>query len=233
MRKSPQAPCTAPNQSVRLKTYYFPNYPPILWELPAQNYPLGVEIVHPRKHAQTYFFSRHPDPNRYMLLYPPPKHPGCQLTLPVVILQTSPCNIFAPLFHLSLFSAKRRQRTHNAPACSLLLDVSNFADSRTGLCQQCLGHNVAELEAEKEVDTRVHADAEENDEKRESFEDLPEHLRLGTEFTLRVTVLQVQSSPMKSSTPGSQTRQTADLNLQSSGKAHRWIQHLHHDEIMM
>ena len=76
-----------------------------------------------------------------------------------------------------------------------MLDVSNFADSRTGLCQQCLGHNVAELEAEKEVDTRDgHADAEENDEKRESFEDLPEHLRLGTEFTLRVTVLQVQSS---------------------------------------
>ena len=76
-----------------------------------------------------------------------------------------------------------------------MLDVSNFADSRTGLCQQCLGHNVAELEAEKEVDTRDgHADAEENDEKRESFEDLPEHLRLGTEFTLRVTVLQVQPS---------------------------------------
>ena len=45
------------------------------------------------------------------------------------------------------------------------------------------------------MDTRDgHADAEENDEKRESFEDLPEHLRLGTEFTLRVTVLQVQPS---------------------------------------
>ena len=89
-----------------------------------------------------------------------------------------------------------RDANAQRPACSLLLDVSNFADSRTGLCQQCLGHNVAELEAEKEVDTRVHADAEENDEKRESFEDLPEHLRLGTEFTLRVTVLQVQSSPI-------------------------------------
>jgi hypothetical protein len=70
------------------------------------------------------------------------------------------------------------------------LDVSNFAGS--GLCQHCLGHNVAELEAEKEVDTRIHAEAEENDEKRESFEDLPDHLKLGTEFTLRVTVLQVK-----------------------------------------
>ena len=69
--------------------------------------------------------------------------------------------------------------------------MSNIADSRPGLCQQCLGHNVAEIEAEKEVDTRSHAEAEENDEKKESFEDLPEHLRLGTEFTLRVTVLQV------------------------------------------
>ena len=206
MRTCPQAPCTAPKQSTRLKTDYFPNYPPNLWQLPAQNSSLGVEIVHPRKHAQTYFFSRHPDPNRYMLLYPLPNTRGVNLHFPVVILQTSPCNIFAPLFHLSLFSAKRRQRTHNAPACSLLLDVSNFADSRTGLCQQCLGHNVAELEAEKEVDTRVHADAEENDEKRESFEDLPEHLRLGTEFTLRVTVLQVPSSPKKGFSPSFQAR---------------------------
>ena len=56
----------------------------------------------------------------------------------------------------------------------------------------------------------MHADAEENDEKRESFEDLPEHLRLGTEFTLRVTVLQVQSSPMKG--------KTADFELASSVK---------------
>ena len=134
--------------------------------------------------------------------YTPPKHPGC--LFPVVLLQTCPSNIFAPLFHLSLFC--QETPTHNAPACSLLLDVSNFADSRTGLCQQCLGHNVAELEAEKEVDTRVHADAEENDEKRESFEDLPEHLRLGTEFTLRVTVLQVRSSPMKGSVSGCQAR---------------------------
>lgn len=72
--------------------------------------------------------------------------------------------------------------------------MSNIADSRPGLCQQCLGHNVAEIEAEKEVDTRSHAEAEENDEKKETFEDLPEHLRLGTEFTLRVTVLQVPTT---------------------------------------
>ena len=43
------------------------------------------------------------------------------------------------------------------------------------------------------MDTMGHAEAEENDEKRESFEDLPEHLKLGTEFTLRVTVLQVNT----------------------------------------
>ena len=136
---------------------------------------------------------------------PPPKHPGCQLTLSYCYSKLLPVTSSRP-FSISLSSAKRRQRTHNAPACSLLLDVSNFADSRTGLCQQCLGHNVAELEAEKEVDTRVHADAEENDEKRESFEDLPEHLRLGTEFTLRVTVLQVRSSPKKGFSPSFQAR---------------------------
>ena len=120
-----------------------------------------------------------------MLLYPSQTAGVSTYTSPL-LLHTSPCNIFS--------HQCQETPTHNAPACSLLLDVSNFADSRTGLCQQCLGHNVAELEAEKEVDTRVHADAEENDEKRESFEDLPEHLRLGTEFTLRVTVLQVQST---------------------------------------
>lgn len=64
----------------------------------------------------------------------------------------------------------------------------NIAESR-GLCQACLGHSVAEpSDTEKEVDTQNHA--EENDEKRETFEDLPEHLKLGSEFTLRVTVLQ-------------------------------------------
>ena len=129
----------------------------------------------------------------YPCFYTPPKHPRVSTYTSPLLLHTSPCNIFS--------HQCQETPTHNAPACSLLLDVSNFADSRTGLCQQCLGHNVAELEAEKEVDTRVHADAEENDEKRESFEDLPEHLRLGTEFTLRVTVLQVQSSPMKGSLP--------------------------------
>lgn len=36
------------------------------------------------------------------------------------------------------------------------------------------------------MDTR-HSD---NDEKKETFEDLPEHLRIGEDFTLRVTVLQ-------------------------------------------
>ena len=62
----------------------------------------------------------------------------------------------------------------------------NIAESR-GLCEACLGHSVAEADLEKEVDT---GHAEENDEKRETFEDLPEHLKLGSEFTLRVTVLQ-------------------------------------------
>ena len=38
-----------------------------------------------------------------MLLYPLPNTRGVNLHFPVVILQTSPCNIFAPLFHLSLF----------------------------------------------------------------------------------------------------------------------------------
>ena len=117
-----------------------------------------------------------------MLLYPSQSLRVSTYTSPL-LLHSSPCKIFSLL---------PRDANTQRPACSLLLDVSNFADSRTGLCQQCLGHNVAELEAEKEVDTRVHSDAEENDEKRESFEDLPEHLRLGTEFTLRVTVLQVQ-----------------------------------------
>merc|ERR1740128_677307 len=42
-------------------------------------------------------------------------------------------------------------------------------------------------DGEKELDTRQHLD---NDEKKETFEDLPEHLKLGAEFTLRVTVLQ-------------------------------------------
>ena len=50
----------------------------------------------------------------------------------------------------------------------------NIAEPR-GLCQACLGHSVAEVDTEKEVDTKNHA--EENDEKRETFEDLPEHLK--------------------------------------------------------
>ena len=161
---------------------------------------MGVADVHPRKHAQTYLFADTRIPTD-TCFYTPTKHPGRQLILPSCYSILLPVTSFRPF---SLF--RQETPTHNAPACSLLLDVSNFADSRTGLCQQCLGHNVAELEAEKEVDTRVHADAEENDEKRESFEDLPEHLRLGTEFTLRVTVLQVQSSPMKCSTSRSPAR---------------------------
>ena len=63
----------------------------------------------------------------------------------------------------------------------------NIAEPR-GLCAACLGHSVTEIDTEKEVDTKNHT--EENDEKRESFEDLPEHLKLGTDFTMRVTVLQ-------------------------------------------
>ncbi|XP_023321625.1 kinesin-like protein unc-104 isoform X3 [Eurytemora carolleeae] len=54
------------------------------------------------------------------------------------------------------------------------------------LCSGCIGHTVTEPDTEKEVDTR-HSD---NDEKKETFEDLPEHLRIGEDFTLRVTVLQ-------------------------------------------
>ena len=38
--------------------------------------------------------------------------------------------------------------------------------------------------SEKEVDTA------DDDEKQESLEDLPDHLKLGQEFTMRVTVLQ-------------------------------------------
>ena len=60
----------------------------------------------------------------------------------------------------------------------------NIAEPR-GLCQACLGCPVAEMDTEKEVDTKNHA--EENDEKKETFEDLPEHLKLGTDFTMRVT----------------------------------------------
>ena len=60
-----------------------------------------------------------------------------------------------------------------------------------GLCTACLGHSVADLDQEKEVDTR-HSD---NDEKRETFEDLPDHLRMGQDFTLRVTVLQAYGIP--------------------------------------
>ena len=188
MRTTPHAPCTAPNQLTWLKKYYFPKYP---------TYSLGA--VFPKFYrgcsncpsTQTYYFCRTLDPNIYMLLYPSQTLRVSTYTSPL-LLHSSPCKIFSLL---------PRDANAHCPACSLLLDVSNFPDSRTGLCQQCLGHNVAELEAEKEVDTRVHADAEENDEKRESFEDLPEHLRLGTEFTLRVTVLQVQSSPIKGYLP--------------------------------
>ena len=61
------------------------------------------------------------------------------------------------------------------------------AERRAGqLCSGCIGHSVAEADTEKEEDTG-HSD---NDEKRETFEDLPDHLKLGDEFTLRVTVLQ-------------------------------------------
>ena len=65
--------------------------------------------------------------------------------------------------------------------CKYVLDATVRS---SGLCQGCIQHNVAE--GEKEVDTQ-HSD---NDEKKESFEDLPDHLKLGEEFTMRVTVLQ-------------------------------------------
>ena len=76
VRISPKAPCTAPNQSERLKTYH-PQLPKIL--------PLGVEIVHPRKHAQTHFFWRHLGLNRYMLTPTSfPNTKGVNLYFPLV-----------------------------------------------------------------------------------------------------------------------------------------------------
>jgi len=74
--------------------------------------------------------------------------------------------------------------------CTARTEKQTSADNGEprGLCQQCLGHSVAEPDTEKEVDTKNHA--EENDEKRETFEDLPDHLKLGSDFTMRVTVLQ-------------------------------------------
>ena len=79
------------------------------------------------------------------------------------------------------------------PACILrpltYICCKYIADLRSprSLCQGCIQHNVAE--GEKEVDT-AQQHASDNDEKKESFEDLPEHLKLGEDFTLRVTVLQ-------------------------------------------
>merc|ERR1719282_1354024 len=74
--------------------------------------------------------------------------------------------------------------------CTARTEKQKAADNGEprGLCQACLGCPVAEMDTEKEVDTKNHA--EENDEKKETFEDLPEHLKLGTDFTMRVTVLQ-------------------------------------------
>ena len=169
----------------------------------AQNSSPGCRNCPPSQTCPNTFLLETPGPQQiHAYTHILPKHKGCQLIFPSCYFIFLPVTSFRPL-SISLLP---RDANAHAPACSLLLDVSNFADSRTGLCQQCLGHNVAELEAEKEVDTRVHADAEENDEKRESFEDLPEHLRLGTEFTLRVTVLQVPSSPKKGFSPSFQAR---------------------------
>ena len=76
---------------------------------------------------------------------------------------------------------------HPLDVCTCVLDVRGG-----GLCPDCLVHSVAggdkegDNAGEKEVDTR-HSD---NDEKKETFEDLPDHLQLGQDFTLRVTVLQ-------------------------------------------
>ena len=46
------------------------------------------------------------------------------------------------------------------------------------------------LFVEKEVDTRMTPTSDGPDEKQESLDDLPVHLRLGQDFTMRVTVLQ-------------------------------------------
>ena len=68
----------------------------------------------------------------------------------------------------------------------VVLDVVHIFAEVRGLCLSCLSHSPSVAEAEKEVDTH----AAENDEKRETFEDLPDHLTIGQEFTMRVTVLQ-------------------------------------------
>lgn len=49
-----------------------------------------------------------------------------------------------------------------------------------------------DLFAEKEIDTRMSDPISDDgpDEKQESLDDLPTHLRLGKDFTMRVTVLQ-------------------------------------------
>jgi len=63
-----------------------------------------------------------------------------------------------------------------------------FPDGCTARTEKQTSADDGEPDTEKEVDTKNHA--EENDEKRETFEDLPDHLKLGSDFTMRVTVLQ-------------------------------------------
>ena len=46
------------------------------------------------------------------------------------------------------------------------------------------------ISPEKEIDTRMTPVSDTPDEKQESLDDLPSHLKLGQDFTMRVTVLQ-------------------------------------------
>ncbi len=82
-----------------------------------------------------------------------------------------------------IFASMHPQTPLTYICCKYIADLR----SPRSLCQGCIQHNVAE--GEKEVDT-AQQHASDNDEKKESFEDLPEHLKLGEDFTLRVTVLQ-------------------------------------------
>ena len=98
--KRPQAPCTAPNQSARLKKKHITSLftLPIIWE-PAPKFNPGCSRCPSTQTCPNISFCRHPDPNRYMLLYPY-QTPRASTYTSLLLLHTSPCNIFPPLFSL-------------------------------------------------------------------------------------------------------------------------------------
>ena len=104
VRTSPQAPCTAPNQSARLKNITSPSNLPIIWEPPAQNPTLGVAVVHPRKHISFADTRTQTD----TCFYTPPKHPGRQLILPSCYSILLPVTFSRP-FRIS--TERRQKRT--------------------------------------------------------------------------------------------------------------------------